>query len=522
MQYKLRERIEQLRGMDVSAFLNLPASHFSPAPNIDEDAALDEAAAEDVTGILGLTGSHVNGAAAYNEGQRRREEMLQNALALEEKYAQLLPPDRLKPSQLKKAQAVAAAHADAEADLAAGLATPAPLTPIISINLSATLATSSRKSKFSVKKPVPARDVESEDGELEPETDDEEYSHPVSKSKKTSAIRAAPRRRTTTGQSNGHGASPSKAESPPTEAYPFPVVLQPPSTSRESPPPPPPDGMDVDVDVDVEVDVDVDVDVPVPPAAEETPMVDETPPVVDPVEESISSAVPTSPRIKRRKHTPAEDLKPTPTEDTQSVSSTAPPRKKGPAPGYTKAKEPCQIVRAAKHRSAGVGGRQSRNTQAFGCEVTTAAEMRLEYDFPAWAWPAGRPGNPHGRPLGTPDGDPDEDIDQLEEEDGDPPLNVEPVKKGTGRRRSTRAPTTPVRESTPMDEPKQESDETAVEEASDVAPNEMNGKSPGEPEEGPPAWSALSQESGNPAKPASVREKDEMHVANTLLTMNGR
>ncbi|KAF9469818.1 hypothetical protein BDZ94DRAFT_30288 [Collybia nuda] len=87
-QYKLKERIEQLRAMDGAAFLSLPASSFSSKPassgpdsdNSDRD----------------LSGSHVNGAASYREGERRRREMLQVASMLEERYRVLLPPDRIR------------------------------------------------------------------------------------------------------------------------------------------------------------------------------------------------------------------------------------------------------------------------------------------------------------------------------------------------------------------------------------------------------------------------------------------
>ncbi|KAJ7361414.1 hypothetical protein DFH08DRAFT_844060 [Mycena albidolilacea] len=80
-QYKLKERIEQLRGMDNSAFMQAPASSFSPRPGVPEVIE------DDVLGGL-------NGNPAYLEGERRRKEMLTNAQALEERYRILLPPDR--------------------------------------------------------------------------------------------------------------------------------------------------------------------------------------------------------------------------------------------------------------------------------------------------------------------------------------------------------------------------------------------------------------------------------------------
>ncbi|KAI6047899.1 hypothetical protein EDC04DRAFT_2620490 [Pisolithus marmoratus] len=89
-QYKLKERIEQLRAMDGSAFLALPASSFS-LPR-EEDQTAD-----------GIGSSlHANGAAAHNEGERRRQQMLEVASMLEERYRTLLPSDK-KLADLKSA-----------------------------------------------------------------------------------------------------------------------------------------------------------------------------------------------------------------------------------------------------------------------------------------------------------------------------------------------------------------------------------------------------------------------------------
>jgi hypothetical protein len=96
-QYKLKERIEQLRGMDGGAFLSLPAAMFSGAPRI---------ANSDDPGIQDLPGIHVNGAALYNEGERRRKEVLETASTLEERYRVLLPPDRMKGLDKEKKQSV--------------------------------------------------------------------------------------------------------------------------------------------------------------------------------------------------------------------------------------------------------------------------------------------------------------------------------------------------------------------------------------------------------------------------------
>lgn len=89
-QYKLKERIEQLRAMDTAAFLALPASSFSEPPGVLHEGEYDEME----TGLTELPGAHINGAAAYNEAERRRQEMLDVAESLEERYRVLLPPDR--------------------------------------------------------------------------------------------------------------------------------------------------------------------------------------------------------------------------------------------------------------------------------------------------------------------------------------------------------------------------------------------------------------------------------------------
>ncbi|GJE89606.1 hypothetical protein PsYK624_057100 [Phanerochaete sordida] len=112
-QYKLKERIEQLRAMDTAAFLALPASNFSEPPGVTHDGTYDEPDAE-----LGeLPGAHVNGAAAHNEGERRRREMLQVAESLEERYRVLLPPDRKwleKKERMKRERASASASISVE------------------------------------------------------------------------------------------------------------------------------------------------------------------------------------------------------------------------------------------------------------------------------------------------------------------------------------------------------------------------------------------------------------------------
>ena len=100
-QYKLKGRIEQLRGMDVSAFLTLPASLFrlpgALAPQEGDGSANVPIIVDDDTdtGLQDLPGIHVNGAALHNEGERRRREILETAAGLEERYRVLLPPDKV-------------------------------------------------------------------------------------------------------------------------------------------------------------------------------------------------------------------------------------------------------------------------------------------------------------------------------------------------------------------------------------------------------------------------------------------
>ncbi|EIW86993.1 hypothetical protein CONPUDRAFT_161617 [Coniophora puteana RWD-64-598 SS2] len=102
-QYKLRERIDQLRSFDPSAFLNLPASSFSPMPDMTARHPEDEGeplSQEDVV--------HVNGTTFPNgEGERRRQEMLEVAMGLEERYRTLLPSERKAAEQLRKAELAA-------------------------------------------------------------------------------------------------------------------------------------------------------------------------------------------------------------------------------------------------------------------------------------------------------------------------------------------------------------------------------------------------------------------------------
>lgn len=93
-QYKLKERIEQLRAMDASAFLALPASDFSDPLNVSASITRRQGDAEG-----GMKSepqdAHIDASVVMpNEGERRRKEMLEVALALEERYRILLPTDR--------------------------------------------------------------------------------------------------------------------------------------------------------------------------------------------------------------------------------------------------------------------------------------------------------------------------------------------------------------------------------------------------------------------------------------------
>ncbi|PPQ73388.1 hypothetical protein CVT26_015491 [Gymnopilus dilepis] len=90
--YKLKERIDQLKSMDSSAFMSLPASSFTPPP-AHMPTEFDEAVA------AGSPYAHVNGIASHAEGERRRKEMLDHAYKLERRYAYLLPPDRPRKAQ---------------------------------------------------------------------------------------------------------------------------------------------------------------------------------------------------------------------------------------------------------------------------------------------------------------------------------------------------------------------------------------------------------------------------------------
>jgi hypothetical protein len=77
-QYKLKERIMELKTLDDGAFLALPADIFSPPP-----ASFSSTDGES---------SSANGDHAHFEADRRRRELLQSAYTLEERFRILLPP----------------------------------------------------------------------------------------------------------------------------------------------------------------------------------------------------------------------------------------------------------------------------------------------------------------------------------------------------------------------------------------------------------------------------------------------
>ncbi|KAG6814150.1 hypothetical protein H0H92_002145 [Tricholoma furcatifolium] len=85
-QYKLKERIDQLRAMDASAFLALPDDLFPAPPALQEEV--------DINDEEGSFLAHFSGGPSSREGERRRKEMLRIAYSLEERFRLLLPPDR--------------------------------------------------------------------------------------------------------------------------------------------------------------------------------------------------------------------------------------------------------------------------------------------------------------------------------------------------------------------------------------------------------------------------------------------
>lgn len=182
-QYKLKERIEQLRAMETTAFLALPASNFSEPPKVPHEEEHDDSD----MGVGELPGSHVNGAAAYNEGERRRREMLEVAESLEERYRVLLPPDRkwlekkerLEREKREKASATASVephpHEDAEDE-----------------------EVEEEPPRASVSAPIPSRRHESDESEVELDARDHDRSRKLKlriPPRPPSSAQAEPRRK---------------------------------------------------------------------------------------------------------------------------------------------------------------------------------------------------------------------------------------------------------------------------------------------------------------------------------------
>ncbi|KAI0059495.1 hypothetical protein BV25DRAFT_1908738 [Artomyces pyxidatus] len=87
--YKLKERIDQLRSMDASAFLAVSDSAFSDHPKQEHP--------DDANDALGHSAE--DQAVAVQEGERRKKQMLDVAFSLEERYRTLLNPDHNKTQQ---------------------------------------------------------------------------------------------------------------------------------------------------------------------------------------------------------------------------------------------------------------------------------------------------------------------------------------------------------------------------------------------------------------------------------------
>ncbi|KAF8203937.1 hypothetical protein BJ912DRAFT_219418 [Pholiota molesta] len=89
--YKLKERIEQLRAMDSSAFMALPFS-FGVGP-------VEEQVVAEVDQTTEESQIQANGIIPPTEGERRKKAMLEHAIGLERRYSYLLPPDRVRKTQ---------------------------------------------------------------------------------------------------------------------------------------------------------------------------------------------------------------------------------------------------------------------------------------------------------------------------------------------------------------------------------------------------------------------------------------
>ncbi|KJA28516.1 hypothetical protein HYPSUDRAFT_51300 [Hypholoma sublateritium FD-334 SS-4] len=90
--YKLKERIDQLRATDSSAFMTPTASGFLAVPQ-QEELNTDTENAD----TAGIAQAHTT--FEQIEGERRKREMLDHAISLEKRYSYLLPSDRARKTQ---------------------------------------------------------------------------------------------------------------------------------------------------------------------------------------------------------------------------------------------------------------------------------------------------------------------------------------------------------------------------------------------------------------------------------------
>lgn len=278
--------------------------------------------------------------------------MLANALALEEKYVQLLPPDRPRPPTKKALQAAAEAEEGT-----------------IVLKSAAGPSTSTKKT---TKKPqvkahvVSASSDESEVDDLESE---EENEPPVIQNgrrkpqPKPIVLPATNRRNSRASAILSPSIIPETTTSPSASSH----VLH--------------DAMDVD---NVEF---------------------YTPGQDGDHDESASV-------VHRNKRWRAES-----TDDPQASTSMATSSKrKNHSISLKVVKKPSQLEKAAVIM-ASRNGRQARNVQAFGYDIPAAVDMKLQFDFPMWAHPEGRPSKWFDHIQRS---DSDEDTGPLIE-DGDPP-----------------------------------------------------------------------------------------------------
>ncbi|KAL1739982.1 hypothetical protein HDZ31DRAFT_23990, partial [Schizophyllum fasciatum] len=145
-QYKLKERLEQIRGMDPQAFLALPASVFTPVPTTGDNSGEHEGEEDEEVAIYSsVPGAPVSGVVLH-EGQRRRSEIVAAAEALAERYRVLLAPEKKKYGTSKDTPEVLSARPSI-----ARTETDAPRTPIPTpLNRLKTTPSSSKARRVSV------------------------------------------------------------------------------------------------------------------------------------------------------------------------------------------------------------------------------------------------------------------------------------------------------------------------------------------------------------------------------------